>query len=472
MRIGSILSSNTKLKNSLCLRLLALIRETRILFRRMLLWLWLFSDGNPTVLPSRLEVLLFQNSNLFPKSMDERSRYLIEWQKIESLWNNGFYHKAVDKRIEILHEMYDNSFSSTEPVPRFYSPSYTTNIGHLGNLFSNFRGLLNAQPSMLSRIILCNEIDMKLPFLRLAFPEDQVISLPRQNSWSGIFDFQALFERLDTFRVGSTFVDYYQYASDFLHSGSPFFKSYTVSLLSSLEEHLSAAAKDFFETEDKFVTIQVRKSTRSFDIRNQEFETYIAAINFLKSEGHQVVFLGSHEEHFFGAEVDIYSALRNEWTFVDQVYSLLKSRFHVGTTSGPTFFAHALDIPVLHTNATSIGRNLLGLNQNSLHIPKRIQIGHKLLNFHETLSTPFAYCESTKEVKRTGVQFIDNSERDILEGVKHMLQLTASYSEKAYNEIKKSNEHVAKVREELKGVSKGMIAPSFLETYPYWIDSS
>ena len=448
------------------------LRETRILFRRTLLWLWGISDGTLGAFPSKLEVLLLRNPNTLPGPRKQVSKFLTGWQKADWLWNEGFYRDAVKARVNILEEMYETSGFSANQKPRFYSPSYTSNIGHLGNLFFNYRGFLNEDDSDFPMKIICKQNDLKFPFLSLAFATEDILPLPQNNTWEGLFEFQPLFEQLSTFRAGGTFIDFYDFASSMPSDDSPGFVIFRKNLISSLEKHLSPAARNFFDSAGEFVTLQVRKSHQSFDIRNQDFLTYCPTIKYLDEQGFRSVFLGNEKEERFTPGLSIYSAVGNHWTFIDQVYSLLKSRFLIGTTSGPTYLAHSLNIPVLHTNATSIGRNLLGRNKNSLHIPKQIKRGRSWLNFEEILSSPLAYCESSRNVKLSGAQFIDNTEFDILEGAKLLLQLTSSRSQELREEVTRCNESLLEATHELGGISKGLIAPSFLESYPYWRDFS
>jgi putative glycosyltransferase (TIGR04372 family) len=184
--------------------------------------------------------------------------------------------------------------------------------------------------------------------------------------------------------------------------------------------------------------------------------------------GYCVVLLGNSDTHEIPNLPELVNAKAQGWKPELQVFAMLSSLFHIGTQSGPTSLALSLNLPVLQTNTTAIGRNMIKSNPLTTYLPKTILQRGKLLNISSIFMKNLAYCENNWLLKKNQVVFVENSPEDILNSVVIM--------ERRVNqptcEVKRLEEHeitVNQIRDSFNAVGYGDICPIFLENHQSFV---
>ena len=179
---------------------------------------------------------------------------------------------------------------------------------------------------------------------------------------------------------------------------------------------------------DWFVTLHVRDSGDIAYGRNANVTSYLAAINFIISQGGKVIPIGagsSTKLPEIPGLIDL-SQVRKFTNWLD-VFLISQSRMFICTTSGPQFVAYSFGVPMLWTNAPDIA--------NAHYFPKSVVLPklvidsrNKLYSLHEMVSSQVGWIDgridslSSKEGVKLGLQWKNNDPKDIVEGVKDFFE--------------------------------------------------
>jgi putative glycosyltransferase (TIGR04372 family) len=217
-----------------------------------------------------------------------------------------------------------------------------------------------------------------------------------------------------------------------------------------------------------FVTLHVRSGTGVGTRRTQNPINYIKSIRKLASLGYFVVRIGdTNMESLPPCETLI--DVRDEQFHFLHPYVLKYSQLHIGTMSGPSIMAMALNTPTLFTNATSIGRNTFFGNRLTFHVPKRLFIKNRELDLREHLLNTESYSElDSRDLQKRSIVYVENSEIEICRAVTEII----SYIESNIlpDELLKLNNKIDLIRSETGAVSYGTFAASFFENNPHLLN--
>ena len=110
-----------------------------------------------------------------------------------------------------------------------------------------------------------------------------------------------------------------------------------------------------------------------------------------------------------------------------QFLILKKCKGFIATDSGPNSIGSLLDIPVYNTNV--IGINVNAINKSSVYILKKIKRVNKTLTYKELIDLGYykGYCYCRRYTEKLGLNIIDNSAEEILQGLKEFIKLNNKY---------------------------------------------
>ena len=371
--------------------------------------------------PSKINAI--KTSGLYGVSGINTDQMYDQWGAAEDLWNKGEYFKSTELRRSVMEKVY--AFHGTnmeEYFPQNLSPEFTSAFGHLG----------------LTGLILEAQRENIIPsgtrnFFRMPVSDDWAVldalklslqELPYRSGvgWTEIPVNWHIVEKLQMIRTHETFIDTYAllektYSNRVINRENPIItlpKKYSENARATLEE-LGINSSDWF------ISLHVRNDGREGGRRNQGVETYLRAIKHICDLGGKIVRIGDRTR---ASLVDIPGVLdlteRPDLRWI-HTYILATAKFHLGTTSGPTWIAPLFGVPTIQTNATSIGRNSHTMSEHSFSVPKILVVDNEKVNFARYLESPEAYSEI--DLKYSGLQavYLNNSEEDILDAVKEML---------------------------------------------------
>jgi putative glycosyltransferase (TIGR04372 family) len=177
-----------------------------------------------------------------------------------------------------------------------------------------------------------------------------------------------------------------------------------------------------YGTNDWFVVLHMRNNIKYDLHRNVDPKTYNLAINEIVSRGGWVFVIGESESSnalLQHSRVINYGTSKDRSEEID-IFLLSEARFMIGCSSGPLDLPPLFGRPVLWTNASRFGVNIF--RPNSFALPKLI-VSEQLkdASFKEFLHQGYFDVDHIRENSKA-IEFRENSEHDILNGVKDMLE--------------------------------------------------
>ena len=203
----------------------------------------------------------------------------------------------------------------------------------------------------------------------------------------------------------------------------------TLRLPPSLEhEALASAARAGIDPSAPLVTVHVRESgyraaaglrQRGWDdSRNARIESYRKAFEALVARGFMVVRLGDPTMTPISMPGVVDLALSPARTEALEAWCVLRSRFLIGSDSGPSWLAFLLGVPVLTVNAVHLRDMLRPCDRMICKLVKDRTTG-RLLSLAEMLDPPFL----RNGLRPDLYERLDNSPRDIKEAALDMADL-------------------------------------------------
>lgn len=444
------------------------MKSAKKFFERLLLsFALLLTRGKFALVTSRQVSLVLYEGVLDSKALN--SSFIFQTlDDVEKLWNKGMYQEAVSLRSRVFEYCYENTGCMTEDYsPPFYSPQYTSNIGHLAVLMLHQELINQDKIPAQTRFALIEPNSFGSIFID-ALDESYSKPLPIYTKSNGsIVDMPStfhLFERIEAIKMNQTFQDIYRLFNEVFESRSITQIDSLINFSSKFQEQMQEQLEDYgIKSGDRFVTLQIRKQANKRDIRGASPESFDTAIRLLLSQGIKVITLGGVLPKT-GLSDDRIISLDELKTFNLQIYCLSKAFFHIGTQSGPTMLGHCLGTPVLQTNTTAIGRNVLHGSQHSMYLPKRFFSTGGELSLSQILSSPIAYAESMG-VKLHKLQVQENTDEEIALAVRDMLRVLENED---YKFVIDANVQLREAQKIMRTAGKGQMAPSFLENNERW----
>jgi len=228
--------------------------------------------------------------------------------------------------------------------------------------------------------------------------------------------------------------------------------SFTCSEISSARNQLKLFGIDVVN--DKIVSVFARDSDyknhidkkEGLDYRNTDINNFIPAIQYLVKKGYKVVRVGSYstkEVQYTDKSFFDYTMSGKTNTLLD-IFLLYISKFVVGTSSGAIDPAHLFNTPVTYIDCTTFYSLPFSNKFYDAYIPKKIasiKTG-EIVRFSSIISqirpkknVRWAV-DSTYLREEFGVEFISNTETEILEGVVETEERISSFQLKDHSNSK------------------------------------
>ena len=390
------------------------------------------------------------------------------------LWFDGECKKAIIAQKDIFSELYEYlGLNNNSHFPTFMSSNWTNRIGH----FSYLGVYSKAQEMKLipeqKRFLLRNNREANLDLLKSVSKHFNVIDFASGTDWTELPNFWHTFERLDIVKTNQDFMHIYELFEKVMNTRKILGEGNKPILTLDSEYILNSSKvieKLGLPKDSKFVGLHIREANGTRNLRSQPINSYIPAINFIISMGYSVVRIGDRNVTKFPPMkglIDLPAS--NVLTNTLDAFVLGKSSFFIGTNSGPANIPMLYGVPTLHTNSTSIGKNMLTFNQGSRYIPKVFYTKNdRKLSLSGLLDSPIAgYSEHNKDqMLKAGLKFENNSSEDILDGVKEMMEQEEKDLRQA--EVSTFEKSINEIRAEFKPIGYGDFSNSFLEKNADW----
>jgi putative glycosyltransferase (TIGR04372 family) len=239
----------------------------------------------------------------------------------------------------------------------------------------------------------------------------------------------------------------------------------------NLDEFYQANAKIELEklgldTERNLVGIHIREEGPSDHLRNAALQSYIPAIRYLVNNGYSVVRLGSTSMSkmvTFPNFLDLTTLPNAKQNLHAYIFS--KSSFFIGTNSGPASIPMLFNVPTLHTNSTSLAKNVLTQVPGSIYLPKNyFKIDGERMSLQQLFSSFLGYSEQNKNLlKNHGIRLVDNSEEEILYAVQEIEEKI-----KTQGVTETLNQRVKELQREHETIGYGNFSESYLKMNESW----
>lgn len=415
------------------------------------------------------KVDLVKRSDFFPKANKDFFCFATEWSNASRLWNQGKSELATRRRISILEEIYSIHNLEDDYFPPALSNQFFGVIGHHA-----YTGI-HIAAQKIGLIPSAKRVAIVSPFTQL----DPNLSIYRDDLFFVNFSFGKgftehpvnwhLFERNEVIRSKGGFVEGYDLIdSVFRHQEvsiqNPFF-----SLDEDYVNRSTSKLRQFGLThQDWFVGLHIRDGGKTPALRNQQIENYFPAIKAITDKGGWVVRIGGvgmPPLPELPRVIDLTTqpnALREVHLFV-----LARSKFFIGTCSGPQFYPSLFGVPTLFTNQIGIGRSILTFSKDSIHLPKHFtKSDGRKASLSEMLESPFGYGElSLEEFANLGIHVQENSKDEIRLATLEMISRIDGEFQNMDNTFDKQ---VAEIRSASWWTGKGRFASSYLQENESW----
>lgn len=415
---------------------------------------------------SAVKISAIKNSGLYGASGMNTDQMFDQWGVAEDLWNRGEYFKSTQLRRSVMEKVYAFHGANLEGYfPQNLSPDFTSAFGHLG----------------LTGLILEAQRENIIPsgtrnFFRMPVSDDWAVldalkpslqELPYRSGvgWTEIPINWHIVEKLQMIRTHETFTDTYAllektYSNRVVNRENPI-----ITLPGKYSHNARATLQELgINSSDWFISLHVRNDGREGGRRNQNLETYLRAIEHIHELGGKIVRIGDQTRpNLVGIPgvLDLTERPDLRWM---HTYILATAKFHLGTTSGPTWIAPLFGVPTIQTNATSIGRNSHTMSEHSFSVPKILVVDNEKVNFARYLDSPEAYSEL--DLKHSGLQaiYLNNSGQDILDAVEEMfLRITNEHKDEDIYQ-----ENINSIRKNRNAVGFGELSTRFLQKHEKW----
>lgn len=441
----------------------SLQRRARFLIHRTILVVEFLTQNKklPSVTPVHYFELV-KHSGIYDAGNLDQYKILEEWDSTDALWNKGLYFKAVEKRRELLQEIYEfHEVNFPGYFPPAISMGYTGPIGHIGVLGVHLHAQKNGIIPSGQRVVPVLNVKARRAATQAIFREYKPMYFQQGAAWGEFPLNWHASERLQMIRGKSDFLDLYElleatYSHKKVNQSDP--------IISLEDEYLWNARQQLkklgLPDSSWFVGLHIRNEGPSHLRRNQPDITYKDAVDLITSMGGWVIRIGDITMSKFPSTKNFIDLSQIPDSDFLHSYVLAKAKFLIGTTSGPTWVAPLFGTPVLVTNTTSIARNAHTMSENTFFLPKHIQSDKREWNFEQILQHNEGYAEDDFKPGERNYSFRSNSAFEIKEAVQEMLLKLDGTQHVDKTEI---NNRVLKIRQEANAIGQGEISSTFIE---------
>ena len=181
----------------------------------------------------------------------------------------------------------------------------------------------------------------------------------------------------------------------------------------------------------KLVILHVRdNSFKPFDgetYRSSKIQNFGLSIKYLLKKNYQIIRIGNQgmSKNPYGNKIfDLTKFKFDENLQLLQLYLVSKCSFFIGTCSGPYKFATIFKKPILTVDMAPMSL-IFPVARKAIALPKLYKNikTQKIINFKDVFDYNFSNLRSDKEFKANNIKLIDNSPKEILEGVREIERL-------------------------------------------------
>ena len=420
------------------------------------------------VRPEPNYVRYLYNSSLLSNNVKRYQKWDIAWKHAFSLWNRGEYLKSVALRTDVMEDIYSfNEVDNSEYFPPFLSNEFSGPFGHNPMIAIHAMAReLELLPKG-SRFLTSSKKISDRPFIKNL--SNYVTVIPHVGpEWSDFPSEWHLVERMQLFRTYESFTDSYPIVEKVFHDMAQLERPPFLELLPDYETLAKAKLLQYGLAEnDWFVTVHVRSTGSKFDVREQSILDYLPAIEYILSLGGKVIRIGDPGMPMIDKRpgfIDLSRDIASQSPL--HLYALAKAKFFVGTNSGPKMYPPLYGVPSLITNLTSIGLEAFSLNRGTIYIPKTYVKERDKMSFQNILCSHLGFDNfNLTQLNQMGIQVINSSSRDILNGVQEMIKFVF------HDEYSRNNHldlEVEKVRSESPFSTGGLFCTSWLNENAEW----
>lgn len=406
---------------------------------------------------------LFKRSGwFFLRAEKDNFWYSRAWSYSNALQSNGEYSEAQRIRRDILSSLYEFNNAGPEYFPHLYSNQFFGPIGHHGftgiHVAAQKQGLLPVGKRL---AFIAPEL-FPNPFLDLLSDEISFLPQVEGSGWTELPNNWHLAERLEMVRGCNNFIGFYELSDKLFNVRdvtpvNSFLKlpdSYT-------EESLTRLKALGLKSTDWFVGLHIRNALLNSDVRRQSIDNYLPAIKEITRKGGWVIRIGDNSMPPL-PKLDRVIDLTQEFEALKYVhlFALAKSKFFIGTNSGPILTPGLFGVPTILTNLISPGINSLKMAKNSFSIPKKILLKNgKFASLREMLRSPHGFGTPTMNYyKEQGLAIEENTAQEILNGVVEMFERLSGEHSDGVDEI---NLQINRIRAEYEWTSSGDFSYKF-----------
>ena len=229
-----------------------------------------------------------------------------------------------------------------------------------------------------------------------------------------------------------------------------------------LEEGNKKLARDFgISSNDWFVTVHARSGSTKNDydydsFKNSHIKKFNKSIEFIVNLGGKVFIMGNKKMPIVKTKKGVidYAHHEKKSDFWD-VYLSARSRFYLGTDSGHMVMADYFGVPSL-ISETPLISTLIGMNRYDLFLPRLLKDNKNgmKMKLKEYFTPDYISIQTNveKSFKNKGLALIENTDEDILDATKELMDRTSpqSRSIKNFNLGKLQKEFIEKGNQLLK----------------------
>ena len=190
-----------------------------------------------------------------------------------------------------------------------------------------------------------------------------------------------------------------------------------------------------------------------------DINNYIPSIEFLISNGYQVVRIGRmdsvHNFEFVDDNFIDYATSEHQ-SIINDILLTKECEFFIGCSSGPIVYVPFFKVPVLMVN--SVGLITIFSQHELRYLHKKVFQEDNELGIDQIIESQALYVDSVSDYQRYGYVFKDNDEVQILDAVKEVENIVSS--NKDWQDLTKQQEEFVKnTRPEHMGLHQSMGAP-------------
>lgn len=413
---------------------------------------------------SKIEIFKTSKNKYFLKQVSQKK------QKAHDLWQSGFVNESITVDKEVQRDIYDHYGYLNVPDyhPKIMSTFWTNMIGHFAFLGLHLEGQRRGILPKGERHIFDGKETANQQLLSCFSEDYKITKLESTREWSELSTFWPDVEKLNIIKTREDFEHIYVLWEMIWREKRK--ENQTTPILKLDDQYIQSSESQLTKLGvnpgDAFVGIHIRESHTANHLRSQPISSYVEPIKYLTQLGFKVIRLGNPSMTKMPELPGLLDLSQGENHKILHAYVIAKAKFFIATNSGPGSIPMLFNVPTLHTNVTSINKNVCLQNKGSIYIPKKIvDRNNHALSYGEILQSPIGYSEKNP-TNNSEYKFLPNSPKEIIGGIEEMVQFLHSNKESMSNF--RDDEIISQLRGAYKPLGNGDFSASFLDSNRQW----